>query len=54
MKSTVKLIKNNLFYLGVSDVFDYGVTTMKMGGNYAEYKDKDKIKAQVKKKLMLL
>ena len=48
VKPTVKLLKNNLFYLGVPRFFNYGVTTMKMGGNY---KDKDKIKKQVKNKV---
>lgn len=48
VSDTVKLLKNNLFYLGISDVFSYGITTMKMGGNYIDYKDKDKIKKQVK------
>ena len=51
VKPTIKLLKNNLFYLGVSKVFNYGVTTMKMGGNYCDYKDKDKIKKQVKNKV---
>ena len=50
VKATVKLLKQNLFYLGVPQVFNYGVTTMKMGGNYADYKGKDKIKKDVKKK----
>ncbi len=50
VKDTVKLIKNNMFYLGISKVYNYGVTTMKMGGNYEEYKNKEKIKTQVKKK----
>lgn len=50
VKDTVKLIKNNMFYLGISKVYNYGVTTMKMGGNYEEYKNKEKIKTQVNKK----
>lgn len=50
VKDTVKLIKNNLFYLGIPKIYSYGVTTMKMGGNYEEYKHKDKIKLQIKKK----
>lgn len=50
VKDTVKLLRNNLFFWGVPTVFSYGVTTMKMNGNYADYKDKDKIRAQVKKK----
>ncbi len=50
VKATVKLLKQNLFYLGVPQVFNYGVTTMKMGGNYSEYEDKDDIKKDVKKK----
>ncbi|MBR2704542.1 MAG: NAD(P)H-dependent oxidoreductase [Clostridia bacterium] len=49
VKATVKLLKQNLFYLGVPKVYNYGVTTMKMGGNYVDYKDKDKIKNSVKK-----
>ena len=50
VKATVKLLKKNFLHLGVPKVYDYGVTTMKMGGNYSEYKDKDKIKKQVKNK----
>ena len=50
VKPTVKLLKNNFFFLGVPKVFNYGITTMKMGGNYSDYKDKDKIKNQVSKK----
>lgn len=50
VKATVKLLKNNLFYWGVPKVYNYGVTTMKMGGNYAEYNHKDKIKKQVEGK----
>lgn len=48
VKDTVKLAKNNMFYWGISKIYHYGVTTMKMGGNYADYKNKDKIKGQVK------
>ena len=50
VKDTVKLIKNNMFYLGIPKIYNYGVTTMKMGGNYIDYKNKDKIKKQVKNK----
>ena len=50
VKQTVKLIKNNMFYWGIPQIYNYGVTTMKMGGNYSEYKDKEKIKNQVHKK----
>ena len=50
VKQTVKLLKSNLFYWGVPKVYNYGVTTMKMGGNYSDYKNKDKIKKQVGKK----
>ena len=50
VKATVKLIKSNMFYLGIPKIYNYGVTTMKMGGNYVDYKDKDKIIKQVKKK----
>lgn len=50
VKQTVKLLKLNLFYLGVPTIYNYGVTTMKMGGNYCDYKNKDKIKNEVKKK----
>ena len=50
VKDTVKLVKNNLFYWGVPKVYNYGVTTMKMGGNYIDYKNKDKIIKQVKNK----
>ena len=50
VKATTKLLKNNLFYWGVPQIYNYGVTTMKMGGNYADYKKKDKIRKQVKKK----
>ena len=50
VKQTVKLLESNFFYLGVPKVFNYGVTTMKMGGNYSDYKNKEKIKNQVNKK----
>ena len=50
VKATVKLLKSNLFYLGVPKTFNYGVTTMKMGGNYKDYDHKDKIQKQVSKK----
>lgn len=50
VKDTVKLIKNNMFYWGIPKIYNYSVTTMKMGGNYAEYKHKDKIKIQVNNK----
>ena len=49
VKQTVKLLKSNLFYLGVPKIYNYGITTMKMGGNYCDYKNKDKIKKQVSK-----
>lgn len=51
VKNTVKLLKSNLFYWGVPKVYNYGVTTMKMGGNYCDYKNKDKIQKQVSKKV---
>ena len=51
VKETVKLIRSNLFYLGVPYIHKYSITTMKMGGNYCDYKYKDKIKKQVKKKV---
>lgn len=50
VKDTVRLIKSNMFYWGVPTIYNYGVTTMKMGGNYEDYKNKDKIKKQVKVK----
>ena len=50
VKQTVKLMKNNMFYWCIPQIYNYGVTTMKMGGNYSEYKDKEKIKNQVHKK----
>lgn len=48
VKATTKLLKSNLFYWGVPKIYNYGVTTMKMKGNYIDYKNKDKIKKQVK------
>ena len=48
VKQTVKLLRSNMSFWGISSVHSYGVTTMKMNGNYAEYKDKDKIKKQVR------
>ena len=42
VKDTVKLVKNNLFYWGIPKIYSYGVTTMKMSGNYIDYKHKDK------------
>ena len=50
IKSTRKLIQFNLFYWGVPKVFNYGITCMKMGGNYSETKKKDKIIKAVNKK----
>ena len=50
VKDTVKLVKNNLFYWGIPTIYSYGVTTMKMGGNYIDYKYKAKIKRQVENK----
>lgn len=50
VKQTVNLLKLNLFYLGVPTIYNYGVTTMKMGGNYCDYKNKEKIKNEVRKK----
>ena len=50
VKATTKLLKSNLFYWGVPQIYNYGVTTMKMGGNYVDYKKKDKTKKQVTKK----
>lgn len=50
VKDTVKLIKNNLFYWGIPKIYHYSITTMKMNGNYVDYKNKDKIKKEVKKK----
>ena len=48
VKQTVKLLRSNMSFWGISSVHSYGVTTMKMNGNYADYKDKDKIKKQVR------
>ena len=48
VKQTVKLLRSNMSFWGISSVYSYGVTTMKMNGNYADYKDKEKIKRQVK------
>lgn len=48
VKDTVRLVKRNMFYWGISNISNYGVTTMKMGGNYIDYENKDKIKRQVK------
>ncbi|MBQ1495871.1 MAG: NAD(P)H-dependent oxidoreductase [Bacilli bacterium] len=50
VKQTVKLLKTNFSFLGVPRVYNYGITTMKMGGNYSDYKDKDKIKKRIHKK----
>ena len=50
VKDTVKLLKSNFSFWGVSKVYNYGVTTMKMGGNYVDYNKKDIIKKQVKHK----
>ena len=50
VKPTVKLLKSNLFYLGVPKIYNYGITTMKMGGNYSDYEDKDEMKKDVCKK----
>lgn len=50
VKSTIKLIKKNLFYLGISKIHSYKITTLKMNGNYDEYSKKDKIKNEVIKK----
>lgn len=47
VKDTVKLVKNNMFYWGIPTIYSYGVTTMKMGGNYIDYKNKEKIRKQV-------
>ena len=43
VKATVKLLKSNLFYWGVPKVYNYGVTTMKMGGNYCDYKNNNSV-----------
>ena len=49
VKTTTKLLKSNLFYLGVPKIYNYGITTMKMGGNYSDYNKKDVIQKQVKR-----
>ena len=54
VKQTVKLLKSNLFYLGVPTIYNYGITTMKMGGNYSDYDKKDKIIKQVSKKAKMI
>ena len=51
VKQTVKLLKQNFSFWGVSKVYNFGVTTMKMGGNYSDYKDKEKIIKKVSKKV---
>lgn len=50
IKDTIKLLKNNLFYLGVPYVTSYSITTMKMGGTFEEYAHKDKVRSQLAKK----
>ncbi len=50
VKSTIDLIKNNMFYWGIPAIYQYSITTMKMGGNYIHCKIKDKIGKQVKQK----
>ena len=52
VKETVNLLKSNFFYWGIPKVYNYGVTTMKMGGNYCDYKNKDKIKKQIRNKAL--
>lgn len=47
VKDTVKLVKNNMFYWGIPTIYSFGVTTMKMGGNYTDCKNKEKIRKQV-------
>ena len=54
VKATTKLLKSNLFYWGVPKIYNYGVTTMKMGGNYSDYNKKDIIKKQVNKKANII
>lgn len=49
-KETVKLLRNNLFYLGIPHVYDYSITTTEMDGNYDQCRNKDKISAQIHKK----
>ena len=50
IKPTTKLIKSNLFYWGVPKIYNYGITCMKMCGNYSETKKKEKIIKTVNKK----
>ena len=47
VRDTVNLVKKNMFYWGIPTIYSYGVTTMEMGGNYIDYKNKEKIKKQV-------
>lgn len=54
VKATVKLLKQNMNFWGISKVYNYGVTTMKMSGNYVDYKNKDKIKRQVHRKANII
>ncbi|MBR2827880.1 MAG: NAD(P)H-dependent oxidoreductase [Bacilli bacterium] len=51
VRQTTKLLKTNLFYWGIPKIYHYGITTMKMKGNYSDYKNKEKIKKQVKRKV---
>lgn len=50
VKDTIKLVRNSMFYWGIPKIYNYSITTMKMGGNYIDYKNKDKINKQVKNK----
>ena len=50
IKRTTKLIKNSTFYWGVAKTYNYGITCMKLGGNYDESKKKDKVKKAINKK----
>lgn len=50
VRDTVRLLKNNMFYWGIPKIYNYSATTMQMGGNYSDYKNKDKIKKQVQNK----
>ena len=50
VKDTVKLVKNNMFYWGIPTIYNYGVSNMKISGNYINYKNKEKIKKQVENK----
>ena len=50
IKKTIKLVKNSTFYWGVSKTYSYGITCMKLGGNYDESKKKDKVKKAINKK----